>query len=288
MQPLSQSTPAPNAASHNNAAPTTANGAGAEQGNSGVVLRWRTSARVQDGSASNAQSHTNSNAPSTGTGSLRSHATSGTTASTSTSLAARAYDANTMRDSNANAGPARSGVTSPSYAANATVASHTAPAGNPLRSSTNTNNVVSNHVRPDAHAAATFVPRGTSTGSRSAVQQANFQAPAGGNAQAAPAPRGGNGGNSLLDNNVAPPSFPGANNGPGLQAPPALQAQPPANFPPVTPPVTPPDALTLPEDAPAPPVVPVEPKEEFSTNTRSECSADSGPGRRCSHAWYRQ
>lgn len=196
----------------------------ADQNNSGVVLRWRTSARVNNGApASGSQANSNTAAP----------INSATNAASSTSLAARAFEANATRSSNSIA-PTSSGSSA---------------VGNPLRSSVSTD-----ATQAPTRQAATFVPRGTHASQRSSVQPANFQAPAG-NPQpgfAPPAaPRRG-----LQDNSIAPPSIQNLDNSAVPQAP--IMPEPPSNFPPSNfPPAAPlQDALTLPEDAPAPPVAP--------------------------------
>ncbi len=175
MQPLSGGGPQPVSSTSG----ISENAGNQQPGNSGVVLRWRTSARV--GSQPNATSAPNAAA----VGAPSTHA----------SLAAQAYEANVARQ------PAtRNGLPAPSQPVNsqvvtASAASHS-PSGNPLRSS-----VAANNARQVNAPAPTFVPRGTSSGQRGAVQPANFQAPVGGAPQA---PAGG----GLLDGTVAPPNFP--------------------------------------------------------------------------------
>ncbi len=144
MQPLAgnagnSTTPAANR-------PAIANTATADQGNSGVVLRWRTSARASDGSQQ---------ASTTNNGSTIANQAAAPTASSS--MAARVLDANTMRPSSA----ADPRVQAAQYqtARVSTELNSTAPnnsgAGNPLRST-----AVTNNVRTTAALANAFVPRG--------------------------------------------------------------------------------------------------------------------------------
>lgn len=213
---------------------TSASASNNDQGNSGVVLRWRTSARVGDG----AQPMANN----------RAGAAPVVTANTHASLAARAYDANTA--SPASAQPVVQAKSN-----------SVATSSNPLRS-----NVAANNSRQVSAPAPAFVPRGTFSGQRSAVQPAAFQAPAGESPQAP--------GNSLLDGSVAPPSFPGSSDAPAIQPPPTLGT--PGNFPPIAPPQ---DALNVPEDAPAPPVGPPPAKDEFRLTPETDAppTQDSNP-----------
>lgn len=224
MQPLTANT----VASPNRATGQPAQNAGSDQGNSGVVLRWRTSERINNGSPSADQGQANVSQG------LR--VSQGITTSASANLAARAPDSSPARPQS---GTPFTGQSS-SYAASSSTTSSTisASTSNPLRSST-----ASSGAQPTTSTTATFVPRGTHASGRSAVQPANFQAPAG---NASQAPRG----NSSIDNAIAPPSFPTPNSAPGLQAPPALGAP---NFPPA---VQSQDALNAPEAAPAPPLAP--------------------------------
>ena len=193
-----------------------------DQGNSGVVLRWRTSERINSGSQPVAQSQATIK--------------QGITTTASANLAARALDTSASRSQ---ASP-QSAAQSASYStASSTSATVTASAINPLRSSTTTAGAPSTSATT-----ATFVPRGTHRNGRSAVQPANFQAPAGNAFQAPPV-------NNSLDGSVAPPSFPTPNNAANIPAPPTLDPQ--SNFPPA---IQPQDALNAPEAAPAPPVAP--------------------------------
>ena len=248
MQPLPSANPSASGATQANSSSAQPN---AEAGSSGVVLRWRTSARIEATQPTgNTSGNTTGRTFNQANGAASGSANGSANGSATSSLAARALDANSTqfeatRSDTMRSQPVRSDVVAPSVAA-----SFVGSAANPLRSST----VNGNAGSAPASTSSTFVPRGSRTQARSAVQPANFQAPAG-NAPAAP------GGNSLLQGSVAPPSFPSPNNAPGdspnLQAPPALN--PPGNFPPSN---LGQDALNLPEDAPAPPVAPRE-KEAF-------------------------
>ncbi len=222
MQPLANSATPANGQVGSNVQRTQT--APAEPGNSGVVLRWRTSARV--GSEPRAATH---NQPIN----AATYATNNSVA-TAPSLAAQALEANTARPP---ASPA--GQHTARFAAQPQPTMPASSTSNPLRSSAGNNH----SVTPAAATTSTFVPRGSAQ--RSAVQPANYQAPAT-NAQQDPRM-------NLPGDSIVPPTAP-TPNASGFQPPPMLE--PPANLPPTLPPQ---DALTLPEDAPAPPVAPATP-----------------------------